>query len=150
MGTREVYDYKPQKWVPYVSDPEKWYQHLIDLRDGLVHPDHLGRYIVGSGAKYRHLRLKEMEAEQIEKQNRWSIWCQPSLRQRRWLGLRSNENVRWQKVRPLYLQDDVKTPTDRSRRITFNTKVPLYEQNSVTCSYPPTPVHRRTTPCSRT
>ena len=66
MGTREVYDYKLQKWVPYVSDPDKWYQHLIDLRDGLVLPDHLGRYIEGSGAKYRH--LKEMEAEQIEKQ----------------------------------------------------------------------------------
>ena len=42
----------------------KWYQHLIDLRDGLVQPDHLGRYIVGSGAKHR--RLKEMEAKQIE------------------------------------------------------------------------------------
>ena len=66
MGTREVYDYEQQKWVPYVSDPDKWYQHLIDLRDGLVQPDHLGRYIVGSGAKYRH--LKEMEKEQIEKQ----------------------------------------------------------------------------------
>ena len=66
MGTREVYDYKLQKWVPYVSDPDKWYQHLIDLHDGLVQPDHLGRYIVGSGAKYRH--LKEMETEQIEKQ----------------------------------------------------------------------------------
>ena len=66
MDTREVYDYKLQKWVPYVSDPDKWYQHLIDLRDGLVQPDHLGHYIEGSGAKYRH--LKEMEAEQIEKQ----------------------------------------------------------------------------------
>ena len=66
MGTREVYDYKLQKWVRYVSDPDKWYKHLIDLRNGLVQPDHLGRYIVGSGAKYRH--LKEMETEQIEKQ----------------------------------------------------------------------------------
>ena len=66
MGTREVYDYKLQKWVPYVLDPDKWYQHLIDLRDGLVQPDHLGRYIVGSDAKYIH--LKQMEAEQIEKQ----------------------------------------------------------------------------------
>ena len=27
MGTREVYDYQQQKWVPYVSDPTKWY-HL--------------------------------------------------------------------------------------------------------------------------
>ena len=133
MGTREVYDYKLQKWVPYVSNPDKWYKHLIDLREGLVQPDHLGRYIVGSGAKYRH--LKEMETGQIEK-DRWSIWCHPSLRQRRWLGLRSKENVRWQKVRPLYLQDDVKTSTDRSRRIAFNPKAPLYEQNSVTCRYP--------------
>ena len=66
MGTREVYDCKLQKRVHYASDPDKWYQHLIDLRDGLVQPDHLGRYIVGSGAKYRH--LKEMEAGQIEKQ----------------------------------------------------------------------------------
>ena len=49
MGTREVYDYKQQKWVPYVSDSDKWYQHLLDIRDGLVEPDYLGRYIVGSG-----------------------------------------------------------------------------------------------------
>ena len=27
MGTREVYDYQQQKWVPYVSHPYKWYQH---------------------------------------------------------------------------------------------------------------------------
>ena len=65
MGTREVYDYKQQKWVPYVSDPDKWYQHLLDVRDSLVQPDYLGRYIVGSGEKNR--RLKEMEAKQIEK-----------------------------------------------------------------------------------
>ena len=66
MGTREVYDYEQQMWVPYVSDPDKWYQHLLDMRDGLVEPDYLGRYIVGSGEKHRH--LKEMEAKQIEKQ----------------------------------------------------------------------------------
>ena len=66
MGTREVYHYKQQKWVRYVSDPDKWYQHLLDIRDGLVELDHLGRYIVGSGEKYR--RLKEMEATQIENQ----------------------------------------------------------------------------------
>ena len=47
MGTREVYDYEQQKWVPYVSDPDKWYQHLLAIRDGLVEPDYLGRYIVG-------------------------------------------------------------------------------------------------------
>ena len=66
MGTREVYDYKQQKWVPYVSDPDKWYQHLLDMRDGLVEPNYLGLYIVGSGEKHR--RLKEMEAKQIENQ----------------------------------------------------------------------------------
>ena len=66
MGTREVYDYEQQKWVPYVSDPDKWYQHLLDMRDGLVEPDYLGCSIVGSGEKHRH--LKEMEAKQIEKQ----------------------------------------------------------------------------------
>ena len=66
MGTREVYDYEQQKWVPYVSDPDKWYQHLLDMRDGLVETDYLGHYIVGSGEKHR--RLKEMEAKQIENQ----------------------------------------------------------------------------------
>ena len=66
MGTREVYDYKQQKWVPYVSDPDKWYQHLLDICNGLVEPDYLGCYIVGSGEKHRC--LKEMEAKQIEKQ----------------------------------------------------------------------------------
>ena len=59
MDTREVYDYEQQKWVPYVSDPDKWYQQLLDMRDGLVEPDYLGRYIAGSGEKHR--RLKEME-----------------------------------------------------------------------------------------
>ena len=66
MGTREVYDYEQQKWVPYVSDPDKLYQHLLDMRDGLVEPDYLGRYIVGSGEKHRCLKV--MEAKQIEKQ----------------------------------------------------------------------------------
>ena len=66
MGTREVYDYEQQKWVPYVSDPDKWYQHLLDMRDGLVETDNLGRYIVGSGEKHR--RHKEMEAKPIENQ----------------------------------------------------------------------------------
>ena len=39
---------------------------MLDIRDGLVEPDYLGRYIVGNGAKHR--RLKEMEAKQTEKQ----------------------------------------------------------------------------------
>ena len=62
MGSIEVYDYKQQKWVPYVPDPEKWYQHFKDLRDGYVKPDHKGRYIVGSGAINR--KLKELEKQQ--------------------------------------------------------------------------------------
>ena len=66
MGTREVYDYEQQTKVPYVSDSDKSYQHLLDMRDGLVEPDYLGHYIVGSGEKYR--RLKEMGAKQMEKQ----------------------------------------------------------------------------------
>ena len=66
MGTQEVYYYEQHKWVPYISDPDKWYQHLLDMRDGLVEPDYLGRYIVGSGEKHRC--LKEMEAKQIDNQ----------------------------------------------------------------------------------
>ena len=59
MGSIIVYDYKLHKWVPYVSDPNKWYQLILDLRNGYVQPDHLGRYMVGSGTKYR--KLKEIE-----------------------------------------------------------------------------------------
>ncbi len=40
MGSIEVYDYHIQQWVPYVADPEKWYQHFKYLRDGYVRPDH--------------------------------------------------------------------------------------------------------------
>ena len=57
MGTREVYDFQQQKWVPYVSDPEKWFQHLLDVRDGYVECDSEGRYMVGSGRKYRELKV---------------------------------------------------------------------------------------------
>ena len=39
MGTRLVYDYQQQKWIPYVSDPDKWYQHLLDVRDGYAEND---------------------------------------------------------------------------------------------------------------
>ena len=53
MGTREVYDFKLQKWIPYISDPNKWYQHLLDVRDGYGERDSQGRYMVGSGQKYR-------------------------------------------------------------------------------------------------
>ena len=60
MGSIEVYDTKQEKWVPYVPDYDEWYQHFKDLRDGYVQSDHTGRYVVGSGKKYR--KLKEMEA----------------------------------------------------------------------------------------
>lgn len=55
MGSIEVYDYKQQKWVPSNPDPEVVYQHFKDLRDGYVYPDHLGRYHIGSGQKFRKL-----------------------------------------------------------------------------------------------
>ena len=61
-----MYDIKLQKWVPYVSDPDIRYQHLLDLRDGLAQPDPQGRYIVDGGEKHRC--LKETEAKLIEKQ----------------------------------------------------------------------------------
>ena len=56
MGTRLVYDYQQQKWIPYVSDPDKWYQHLLDVRDGYAECDSQGHYIAGSGRKYRELK----------------------------------------------------------------------------------------------
>ena len=69
MGSVEVYDAKQEKWVPYVPDYDAWYQHFKDLRDGYVQLDHMGRYVVGSGKKYRKLkeierREKEMEARE--------------------------------------------------------------------------------------
>ena len=65
MGSIEVYDYQQQKWVPYVPDPDAWYQHFKDVRDGYVQPDHKGRYIVGSGRKHR--KLAETKEEQQER-----------------------------------------------------------------------------------
>ena len=62
MGTREVYDYQQQKWVPYISDPDKWYQHLLDVRDGYAERDSQDRYVMGSGQKYRE--LKEMRQKE--------------------------------------------------------------------------------------
>ena len=64
MGTREVYDIKLQKWVAYVSDPDKWYQYLLDLHAGNVEPHNQDRYIVDSGGK--HGQLKDMETQQKE------------------------------------------------------------------------------------
>ena len=62
MGTRLVYDYQQQKWIPYVLDPDKWYQHLLDVRDGYAECDSQGHYIVGSGRKNRE--LKEMRQKE--------------------------------------------------------------------------------------
>ena len=62
MGTRLIYDYQQQKWIPYVSVPDKWYQPLLDVRDGYAERDSQGLYIVGSGRKYRE--LKEMRQKE--------------------------------------------------------------------------------------
>ena len=64
MGTREVYDYKRQKWILYVSDPDKCYQHLLVVRDGYAEHVSQGRYIVDSGQKYRELKeMKSLESK---------------------------------------------------------------------------------------
>ena len=71
MGSIEVYNAKQEKWVAYVPDCNAWYQHFKDLRDGYVQPDHMGRYVVGSGKKYRKLKeieTRENEMEACEKQ----------------------------------------------------------------------------------
>ena len=64
MGSIEVYDYGRQEWTPYVPDYDKWYQHFKDLRDGYVQPDHMGRFIVGSGAKHRKMKEEEERMKQ--------------------------------------------------------------------------------------
>ena len=64
MGTREVYYCQQQKWVPYVTDPDEWYQHLLDVRDGYTERDSQGRYNVGCGCKYRE--FKEMRQKHSE------------------------------------------------------------------------------------
>ena len=61
-GTRLVYDYQQQKWILYVSDPESWYQHSLDVIDGYAEHDSQSRYIFGSGRKYRE--LKEMRQKE--------------------------------------------------------------------------------------
>ena len=63
-GHSRKYDNKLQKWVPYLSDPDKWYQYLLDLRKGNVESHNQDRYIVYSGGK--HGQLKDMETQQKE------------------------------------------------------------------------------------
>ena len=76
MGSIEVYNLKQEKCVPYIPNYNKWYQHFKDLGEGYVQPDHMGRYIVGSGRRNR--KLKEMEAQQRQKeieiqQQQWPV-----------------------------------------------------------------------------
>ena len=58
MGTKLIYNYQQQKWIPYVSDLESWYQHSLDVIDGYAERNSQCCYIFGSGGKYRE--LKEM------------------------------------------------------------------------------------------
>lgn len=64
MGSIEVYDYQQQRWVPYVADPEAWYQHFKDLRDGSVRPDGRGRYVVGSGSSQKRVQMLEAKLKE--------------------------------------------------------------------------------------
>ena len=64
MGLIEIYNAKQEEWVPYVPDYNAWYQQFKDLRDGYVQPDHIGRYVLGSGKKY--IKLKEIETREKE------------------------------------------------------------------------------------
>ena len=64
MGTRLIYDYQQQKWILFVLDPDKWYQHLLDVRDGYAERDSQGHYIVGSGRKFRESKeMKSLESK---------------------------------------------------------------------------------------
>ena len=65
MGIREVYDCQQQKWVPYISDPDKWYQHLLDVRDGYTERDSQDHYMVGSGRKYRELKKMRQKEKPV-------------------------------------------------------------------------------------
>ena len=67
MGSIEVYDYQQQRWVPYVADPEKWYQHFKDLRDGYVQPDNRGRYVVGSGESKKRVQILEAKLKEANR-----------------------------------------------------------------------------------
>ena len=49
----EIYDHKNKRWVPYVPDYKKWEQHFTDVSEGRARADHRGRYLVGSGARWR-------------------------------------------------------------------------------------------------
>lgn len=54
MDSIEIYDYKQSKWIPYVPDHKKWGKHFVEKNsEGKMQPDHKGRYIVGSGSRWR-------------------------------------------------------------------------------------------------
>ena len=54
MGSIEIYDHKNKRWVPYAPDYKKLEQHFTDVSEGRARTDHRGRYLVGSGAGWRH------------------------------------------------------------------------------------------------
>ena len=58
--------FETRKMGTYVPDYDKWYQNFKDLSEGYVQPDHMGRFIVGSGRRNR--KLKEMGAQQRQKE----------------------------------------------------------------------------------
>ena len=82
MGSIEVYDAKQEKWVPYVPDYNPWYQHFKDLRDGYVQPDHMGRYVVGSGKKYRKLKEIETREKEMEVREKQLEACEKQIEAR--------------------------------------------------------------------
>ena len=63
-----MYDYNLQNWVPYVPDPDKWYQYALDLRKCNVQHHNQGHYNVSDGAKHGQLKEKEALQNAIEKQ----------------------------------------------------------------------------------
>ena len=79
MGSIEVYDMKREKWIPYVPDFDKWYQHFKDLSEGYFKPDHMGRYIVGSGRRNR--KLKEIVVQQQQKEIEFQQQQRPVVKQ---------------------------------------------------------------------
>jgi hypothetical protein len=61
MGSIEVFDFKNKQWIPYVQDFKKWQRHFEDISQGRVRADHKGRYIVGSGARWRSTTVSSDE-----------------------------------------------------------------------------------------
>ena len=67
MGSIEIYDHKNKRWVPYVPDYKKWEQHFTDVSEGRARADHRGRYLVGTGARWRsHTHKVEPDTPKVE------------------------------------------------------------------------------------